>query len=239
MRAPPAWLDVVKDCLRTSTLAPLLDRLRFATPTVSAQELVTGRPMNYGAVCWEGRALGGVTVEVVEHEANNGPATVVRLVDSPAMAAVAARLVAAMRLSGFCGFDFMVEAASGRHLLLEINPRVTSASYLSTSSGTSLPFHLSRHLHGAVPAGAAGPAVPGLTVALFPHELQRDPSSAHLSRAIHNVPWDEPDFVRACISAPARHDWLRRGGLRALRAWWRRASATLQHRPAGSAPASG
>jgi hypothetical protein len=38
------------------------------------------------------------------------------------------------------------------------------------------------------------------TIALFPQEWIRDPASAFLQSAYHDVPWDKPELIRACVS---------------------------------------
>ena len=35
-------------------------------------------------------------------------------------------------------------------------------------------------------------------IALFPQEWMRDPDSAFLKSAYHDVPWEEPELLRAC-----------------------------------------
>jgi hypothetical protein len=39
------------------------------------------------------------------------------------------------------------------------------------------------------------------TIALFPREWLRDPASPWLTEAFHDVPWDDPEVVRACVQA--------------------------------------
>ena len=38
------------------------------------------------------------------------------------------------------------------------------------------------------------------TIALFPQEWLRDPASTFLTSAYHDVPWEEPELLRACVS---------------------------------------
>lgn len=37
-------------------------------------------------------------------------------------------------------------------------------------------------------------------VALFPQEWRRDPSSENLHKIYHDVPWDDPELIRAYIA---------------------------------------
>lgn len=228
MGAGTSWGGVIKDVVRELTLRPVTDKLRAGRPTVSLQEFVRGRPVNHAAVCWRGEVLGGVTVEVLAHQRNHGPGSLVRIIEDPAIAEAVRRLVGRLELSGFCGFDFMREESSGRALLIEINPRMTSSSYLPLRSGSTPSDLLYAHLtDGAAPATAMeGPPIDGNEVlALFPQELGRDPTSPYLATAAHLVPWDEPELVAECIRLTFTETWTVRliGALRA----WRRGERAL------------
>jgi hypothetical protein len=51
------------------------------------------------------------------------------------------------------------------------------------------------------------------TIALFPHEWLRDPGSAFLQSGYHDVPWEEPELVRACIRKRLKQSaWFFSGG---------------------------
>jgi hypothetical protein len=206
----PSWVEVAKSVAWGSGLRPVIDRLRFRPPVVSAQRFVPGRPANLAAVCWQGEMLGGISVEVLENHRNNGPGSVVRVIENTAIERAAARLIGELGLSGFCGFDFMIDHDTGEALLIEINPRMTSSSYLPTLTGTSLARLLCCRLEGTPAAvGRRAPTRDGVVV-LFPQELERDPSSPNLRAPSHLVPWDEPALVAECIrltfarSLPAR-----------------------------------
>jgi hypothetical protein len=40
------------------------------------------------------------------------------------------------------------------------------------------------------------------TVAFFPSEWRRDPESPYLVDGYHDVPWDDPALLRACLGFP-------------------------------------
>ena len=67
--------------------------------------------------------------EVMQVTEARGPAAVVRIVDHPQMEEAVRRLVDRYRLSGFCGFDFIL-TDMGEVRLLEVNPRVTPTAHL-------------------------------------------------------------------------------------------------------------
>jgi hypothetical protein len=56
--------------------------------------------------------------------------------------------------------------------------------------------------------GAPAPEVASVTenavIALFPQEWLRDSKSEWLRSAYHDVPWDEPALITACLTEPLR-----------------------------------
>jgi hypothetical protein len=65
-------------------------------------------------------------------------------------------------------------------------------------------------------------------IALFPQEWQRNPASPYLRNAYHDVPWNEPELVRACIESRSPrhlHQML------AARLFARSPKQSLSHRP--------
>jgi len=199
---------------------------RRARP-ITLQQYIAGRPANRAVACDRGRVLAGLSVEVLEATNATGPATVVRIVDRPDMAEAAARMVARLQLSGLIGFDFMIEEATGRAFLLEMNVRPTQICHLAFGEDSDMIGALARR-HGAVPPGRPLPAAPG-SIAFYPQEVWRDANSAHLAAAFLDVPWHVPDFIdtyRTPLPAePA--DWVQR-----LQRQWR-----LLRRPRDRTPA--
>ena len=113
------------------------------------------------------------------------------------MAATAETLVKRLNLSGFVGFDFILDAI-GQSWLLEMNPRLTPTSHLCNNAN-NLAAALFQRLTGGVvhvpaPTGNCEPIV------LFPQELQRCPNSKHLLDFSLDIPWDEPTFVQVCLN---------------------------------------
>ncbi|MGA7475394.1 MAG: hypothetical protein WBW60_21860, partial [Candidatus Sulfotelmatobacter sp.] len=115
-------------------------------------------------------------------------------------------------LSGLYGFDFMLEVDTGNAYIIEINPRATQVGHLSLGPGHDLP----EALYAALSGKAVQPAEKVTekdTIALFPQEWIRDPESAFLQSGYHDVPWEEPEFVRDCVH-----------NLRKQSAWYSRSS---------------
>ncbi|MFZ0940193.1 MAG: hypothetical protein WAN63_12230, partial [Candidatus Sulfotelmatobacter sp.] len=88
---------------------------------------------------------------------------------------------------------------SGNAHLIEINPRATQVGHLRLGPGRDLPAALSSVLSGD-PLRAAPEVTEKDTIALFPQEWLRDPASTFLTSAYHDVPWEEPELLRACVS---------------------------------------
>jgi hypothetical protein len=114
------------------------------------------------------------------------------------MSLAAERVVRRLNLSGFVGFDFMIEGDSGRSYLIEMNPRVTQAGHLPLGPGRDLPAALCAAVSGKA-VHVAPKITENDTIAFFPQEWLRNSESPYLFSGFHDVPWDEAEFVRACV----------------------------------------
>ena len=196
----PGWLGVLVQSFDGLTYQPLVDRIMRRRRTVSVQEYIVGRPANRAVLCWNGRTLAGLSVEVHQTQHRTGPSTVSGIVHHHEMMIAAETLVRSLGLTGYHGFDFVIDAEN-RAWLLELNSRVTSMSHFSVGNFNPAAALFSS-LAGNEVAAAESPDIDRL-IALFPQEWQRCPDSAYLHSCYHDVPWDEPEFVRACLSAQA------------------------------------
>ncbi len=185
--------------LGSETLSPLTLALRR---TINLQEYIAGRPGNRAVICWNGKVLAGISVEAVEVTHDRGPASVIRLIDHPEMAMACERMVKRLRLSGFVGFDFIIDSAN-HAWLLEINPRVTPISHLNLADGTNLAGALFTQMKKQPPRSSLAPIDHDL-IALFPNEIARSPSSHYLLSCQHDVPWEEPELVRGVLNQMRR-----------------------------------
>jgi hypothetical protein len=153
--------------------------LRRARPTVNAQQFVDGREAIATVACLDGAVQAVVCLEVVQASEARGPASVVRIIDHPAMSEAARLLVRRFGLSGFCGFDFIL-TDSGEARLLELNPRVTPTCHMLVEGD----FERAR------------------TIALFPAEMVRDAGAE--TAGIVDVPSRAPALVRRGIEIAER-----------------------------------
>jgi hypothetical protein len=200
LQAPPLLLRAAKRALldRDTTLVwPSLLRHRSV---VNAQSFVAGREATSAIACWKGEVLAGLHFEVIHKGVSSGPATVLRLIENADMSIAAERMARRLNLSGLHGFDFMLESQTGNAYLIEINPRSTQVGHLTLGLGRDIPAALYSAVSGQ-PACPATKITNDDTIALFPQEWIRDPSSTFLQSAYHDVPWDKPELIRACVRA--------------------------------------
>ncbi len=164
----------------------------------NAQEFVAGGEATSAVACWKGTVLASLHCKVIARQYAGGPATVMRVVDNPDMSAAVEAMVRRLGLSGMHGFDFILEAGTGRAHLIEINPRATQIGHLALGPKRDLPAALYAAISGT-PVQEAVKITESETIALFPHEWLRDPTSRYLFSSYHDVPWEEPGLVRTCV----------------------------------------
>jgi hypothetical protein len=180
---------------------PLLPWLDGTAPRVGVQRHVAGRPANSLVACWQGEVLASIEVEVLRTSVPLGASTVVRVIDHAEMAETAAVLVRRLGLSGFCGFDFMLEDGTGAAHLIEVNPRSTPLSHLALGPGRDPVAALAARLTGRG-AAASAPVTDNPVIVHFPQAWRQDPASELLRTGHHDVPWEDPGLLRELMRAP-------------------------------------
>jgi hypothetical protein len=200
LQAPPLLARAAKRALIDQNMTMVWPALLRRRSVVNAQSFVAGREATSAVACWQGQVLAGLHFEVLKKLHPTGPATVLRMIDNVDMSSAAEKMVRRLGLSGLVGFDFMLEAQTDRAYLIEINPRSTQVGHLALGLGRDLPAALYAAVSGreVVPAAKV---TENNTIALFPLEWIRDSASAYLQTAYHDVPWDKPDLIRACVRA--------------------------------------
>jgi hypothetical protein len=118
-----------------------------------AQSFIQGRPANCAVVCWQGKVLASIAVEVIEARGTTGPATMVQLVPGSEMTTAAEKIARRLSISGFFGLDFMIEEGSGAVYLIEMNPRCTPPCALPLGQGRNLVAAFYAQLTGHAPLG--------------------------------------------------------------------------------------
>ncbi|MGB8728528.1 MAG: ATP-grasp domain-containing protein [Candidatus Sulfotelmatobacter sp.] len=199
LQAPPLLARAAKRALVDQDKTLVWPSLLRRRPVVNAQAFVAGREATSAIVCWQGAVLASLHFEVVKKASSRGHATVVRLIENTEMSAAAEAMARRLNLSGLYGFDFMLEADTGNAYLVEINPRSTQVGHLSLGPGRDIPAALYAALSRK--AVEAAPKITEKdTIALFPQEWIRDPESPFLSSAYLDLPLEEPELIRDCVS---------------------------------------
>jgi hypothetical protein len=200
LQSPPLLARAIKRAVIDRDLTLVRPSLLRRKPVVNAQSFVAGHEATSTIFCWEGQVLASLHFEVLVKAGSTGHATVVRWTDHPEMSAAALKIARRLKLSGFHGLDFMIEAKTGKAYLIEINPRTTQVGHLAFGNGHDLPAALYSALTGKS-GDASASLTENDTIALFPQEWKRDPDSPFLLSAYHDVPWQEPRIVSACTEA--------------------------------------
>jgi formate-dependent phosphoribosylglycinamide formyltransferase (GAR transformylase) len=227
LHTPPRTARMVKRALFDRDVTLALPWLYRGRPRVSIQNVVRGFDATSAAACWQGKVLAILHFEVLHTWEPKGPASVVRITENAEMLATVAKIVDKLSLSGLYGFDFMIEDHTGGANLIEMNPRSTQTCHLALGPGRDLPAALFSAVTGE-PVRVTESVTEKREIALFPQEWQRNPASPYLRNAYHDVPWNEPELVRACIESrsPRRiHQML------AARLFSRSPKQSLSHRP--------
>ncbi len=225
LQAPPLLARALKRAVADQDRTLLRPAMLRQRAEVSAQAWVAGYEATSTIACWKGEVLASLHFGVLRKGNAAGHATVVRRIENIEMSMAVAKLVGRMRLSGFCGFDFMLEADTGHAYLIEINARATQVGHLTLGPGRDLPAALYAAATGH-PIATAPALTRNETIALFPHEWARDPQSEFLRTAYHDVPWDMPELVRSCVRRSRQQSaWYSSGGRK------QKLSATAAHLP--------
>lgn len=196
LHSPPSAIRVLKRAVVNQDTRSMMPALLRQRNTINAQEFIQGRDATSLAACWEGTVRASLHFEVVKKQHSNGPASVMRRMENAEMDSAIARIVGRLGLSGLHGFDFLLEEHTGNAYLIEVNPRPTQVGHLTLGQGRDLPAALYGAVTGTEPEDL--PAVTDKdTIALFPQEWIRNPRSVFLRSAYHDIPWEEPELIRA------------------------------------------
>lgn len=197
LNTPPLAARVIKRAMVNQDINLLVPFLQRRRPLMNVQSFIRGHDATSAVACWRGRAIASLRFDVLHTWMPKGPASVLRVIDNPEMSAAIEKIVRKLNLSGLYGFDFMIEKDTGHAFLIEMNPRATQTCHLPLGVGRDLPAALWSALSGQ-PLGETKSVTDKNEIALFPLEWQRNPASHFLLSAYHDVPWDEPELLRAC-----------------------------------------
>lgn len=198
LSAPPAAVRVVKRLLIDRDATFVLPFLKRTHPVVNVQRPVSGVETNSAVACWQGQLLACVHAQVLERRDPAGYATVIRVIENEQMQQAAEKVARRLGLSGLFGLDYIVEEATGKAYLIEINARATQTCHLSLGPGRSPIAALAAVISGR-PLDEIPVVTKQDTIALFPQEWKRNPASPHLQSAFHDVPWAYPGLIRSSV----------------------------------------
>ncbi|HVB57713.1 MAG TPA: ATP-grasp domain-containing protein [Candidatus Acidoferrales bacterium] len=195
LQSPPSALRVAKRALIDRDVRSVLPALLRQRRKINAQEFVDGQDATSLAACWKGKVLARLHFEVVKKQYKNGPASVMRRIDIPELDTAISRIACRLELSGFHGFDFLLEKQSRKPYLIEMNPRPTQVGHLTLGHTRDLPAALYAAF-ARTPIEEGPKVTDNDIIALFPQEWMRNPSSVFLRTAYHDIPWEEPELIR-------------------------------------------
>ncbi|MGH8315800.1 MAG: ATP-grasp domain-containing protein [Steroidobacterales bacterium] len=165
------------------------------------QTWIPGNGLLHAAAAWDGIAYAGMTREVLMRNPATGPSTVVRCRFAAEAARFSEMLAAGFGISGFFGPEFIEHDQTGQVYLIEINRRVTNGVQMGGLVGVDLCAALASALAGD--ASTVRRDIPDgeeHLIAEFPQEWLRDPGSSYLRQARTDVPWDDPQLLRAMLA---------------------------------------
>lgn len=188
-----AGIDVYP-CANLRELRRFLREFRAKTPHL-IQRFASGITWMATFVAHQGEVLGTLVAEKQrQHPALIGPSTIVRFACDPVMLTSTRALARRLGYSGFGSVDFL-RTQGHDPLFIEFNPRATPICHL----GGRLGVDLARAFVNGRVCDSAG--MRNERIALFPQDLQRDPSGGGLIGCWHDIPEDEPELVAAMLSA--------------------------------------
>jgi hypothetical protein len=236
LRTPPSLRRAIKRAIVNRDMNYIMPCLCRTRPVVNVQAFVSGQDANCTVACWKGAVLASVTVSVLQTVDSLGPASVIRLVENREISTAAEMIIRRLKLSGLIGLDFILEQETGEAYLIEVNPRATQICHLQLGAGHDLLGPLRASISGHSPRQAV-PITDNDVIALFPQEWARDSTSGFLGTAYHDVPWDEPDLLRRCMTETIEfRTWSRLStAARVARDWLTHA----EHKRLGHASRSG
>ena len=177
--------------------------IRLEQPQVSVQQFIAGQDANVVVACWQGEVLAQISATVLRTRGPKAPAAVIRLVENYDMSSTVKKIVRRLALSGFAGFDFVIEDGTNRPFLIEINPRATQACHLQLGMGRDLGAALVASLSGC--PLARRPAITNRnTIVLWPHVTEDLLPPALVGKAYFDTLLDDPEVLRLYASSRKR-----------------------------------
>jgi hypothetical protein len=193
----PGPIELIKRLSLNRDRSWILSDWSRSRPRVLVQSYIHGRPANCAVVCWQGKLLAGIAVEVIQAQGPTEPAMVVEVVEGAEMLRAARVIAERLHLSGFFGLDFMIEEGTGLAYLIEMNPRCTPPCPMPLGPGRDLVAALRAQLTGS-PLRERKPATDKNRIAYFPGNWGNSVLSSDTipkDTTYYDVPEGEPQLV--------------------------------------------
>jgi Carbamoyl-phosphate synthase L chain, ATP binding domain len=210
---------IIKRILIDRDNAALARLLRLEQPEVSVQQFIAGQDANVVVACWQGEVLAQIAATVLKTRGPQAPAAVIRLVENYDMSFAVKKIVRRLALSGFAGFDFVIEDGTNKPFLIEINPRATQACHLQLGIGRDLGAALVASLSGR-PLAKRAVVTNRDTIVLWPHVTEDLLPPALVGKAYFDTPLNDPEVLRLYASSRKRFTLFS-----AMRSLWNAARA--------------
>lgn len=165
-------------------------------PVVTAMDVqsgIEGRTAMFSVLAWQGRLIGGVSGVRLAKIGPYGPSTSVRIAHNRSMADAAGKMAAALGMTGFISFDFMIPHDGSEPVMIECNPRPVPVHHLGSHVGVDLASAFARLLNGESVEGDPAFADREIDVVLFPHAL--DPA-LQVAGSLLDMADEDPGLVR-------------------------------------------
>ena len=182
---------------------PLARLLRPEQLQISVQQFVAGQDANVVVACWQGEVLAQIAATVLRTRGPKAPAAVISLVENDDMSSAVKKIVRRLALSGFAGFDFVVEDGTNKPFLIEINPRATQACHLQLGIGRDLGAALVASLSGR-PLSRRPAVTDRDTIVLWPHVPEDILLPELVKKAYFDAPLNDPEVLRLYASSRKR-----------------------------------
>lgn len=165
---------------------------------VLAQKFIHGHHGVAEMLCSGGRVLAWLTsYSLKRNHGNFGPSTARLFRPMPELQTLVERVARRTQFEGFCGFDWIEEASTGRHYLIEFHPRPASGFRFGHRCGVNFSAAVADWLGGE--AGARGVRTQPAGTALAAHYFSSD-----LLRCLRERDWQG---LRPWLpGSGARHD---------------------------------
>jgi len=128
-----------------------------AEPLPLVQEYIVGKGHGYYALCDRGHVLASFMHERVrEVPPSGGPSSMARSFADPALEDAGRRVLGALKWTGVAMVEFKRETATGRYVLIEVNPKFWGSLGLAIAAGVDFPWLLVQlAMNGTIEAPAA------------------------------------------------------------------------------------